>query len=64
MTEFRAENSRMSWWTAGLKDAGKLLPDADILVGSIAIARAAILIAGNIRRYSRFQGIRLENWIR
>lgn len=49
---------------AGLQEAGEPLADADLLIGSIAIARDAILITGNTSHFSRFHGIRLENWIR
>ena len=47
-----------------LQGAGEPLADADLLIGSIAIARDAILITGNHKHFSRLRGIRLENWIR
>jgi len=49
---------------AGLEDAGRPLPDADLLIGSIVVARDAVLVTGNLRHFARFHGLRLENWIR
>jgi tRNA(fMet)-specific endonuclease VapC len=49
---------------AELRSAGEPLPDADLLIGSIAIARDAVLVTGNARHLSRLRGLRLENWIR
>jgi tRNA(fMet)-specific endonuclease VapC len=48
---------------ARLQEAGELLADADLLIGSIATARQAILVTGNTRHFERFDRIQLENWI-
>ena len=49
---------------AEFQKSGKPLPDADLFIGCIALAREAIVVTGNIRHFSQFHGIRLENWIR
>jgi tRNA(fMet)-specific endonuclease VapC len=49
---------------AELRAAGETLADADLLIGSIVMARGAILVTGNTGHFARFPGIRLENWIR
>ena len=49
---------------AELMGAGDLVPDADLFIGSIAIAHDAVLVTGNTRHFTRFTGLRLENWIR
>src|SRR5262245_50013980 len=48
---------------ATLEREGRRLDDADLLIGSIAIARDAIVVTGNRRHYERIPGIRIENWI-
>jgi tRNA(fMet)-specific endonuclease VapC len=49
---------------AALQTVGQPLPDADILIGAIAIARDAVLVTGSTKHFARFRGLRLENWIR
>ena len=49
---------------AALQTVGQPVPDADIFIGAIAIARDAVLVTGNTRHFGRFPGLRLENWIR
>jgi predicted nucleic acid-binding protein len=38
--------------------------DADIFIGAIAVAHDAVLFTGNTRRFARFPGLWLEDWIR
>lgn len=40
-----------------------LLPDADILIASTALARCTKLITGNIKHFNRFDNLTLENWL-
>lgn len=48
---------------ASLERQGQRLDDADLLIGSVAIARGAIVVTGNRRHYERIPGIRIENWM-
>ncbi len=47
-----------------LERAGQRLADADLLIGSICLARAAVLVTGNRRHYQRIPGLAIEDWIR
>lgn len=47
-----------------LERQGQRLADADLLIGSIAAARKAIVVTGNARHYSRIPGVSTEDWIR
>ena len=47
---------------AYLRAEGKTIEDDDILIGSLAIAKDAILVTNNTEHLSRLQRIRLEEW--
>ena len=47
-----------------LQRGGESLPDADLLIGAIALAHGATLVTGNARHFERMPGVLLENWIR
>jgi tRNA(fMet)-specific endonuclease VapC len=47
-----------------LERQGRRLPDADLLIGSIAASRAAPVITGNRRHYERIPGVVVEDWLR
>lgn len=49
---------------AALKKRGIKIDDDDILIGSLAIERNAVLVTNNERHFSCMEGIRLENWTR
>lgn len=44
--------------------SGASLPDAELLIGSVAVARGATLVTGNTRHFERLPGLPLEDWIR
>jgi len=46
-----------------LQRRGEMVPDADLLIGAIALARAATLITGNSRHFARMPGLQCEDWI-
>jgi len=46
-----------------LKNKGKLLNDADLLIASIAIINNKILVTNNIKHFNRISGLKLENWM-
>jgi len=41
-----------------------LLPDADILIASVAITKCTKLVTGNIKHFNRFDNLKIENWIK
>lgn len=47
---------------ATLEQKGTRLPDADIIIASIAIDEGLALVTGNVRHYSRIEGLVIENW--
>ncbi|EIC21652.1 type II toxin-antitoxin system VapC family toxin [Thiorhodovibrio frisius] len=49
---------------AALARSGEMLPDADLFIASIALARGAELVTGNLRHFRRFPGLTVEDWIR
>lgn len=49
---------------AALSRSGDILPDADVLIASIALAQGAELATGNLRHFRRFPELTLEDWIR
>ena len=47
---------------ANLELKGTRLADADIIIASTAIEEGFTLITGNVRHYSRIEGLTIENW--
>ena len=47
---------------ANLELKGTRLADADIIIASTAIEEGFPLITGNVRHYSRIDGLAIENW--
>jgi tRNA(fMet)-specific endonuclease VapC len=47
-----------------LQRKGEIVPDADLLIGAIALARGATLVTGNSRHFARMPGLQCEDWIR
>lgn len=43
---------------------GRRLADADLLIGSIAVARQAVVVTSNTRHLSRIPGVETEDWRR
>ena len=48
---------------AQLKQQGNIILDADIMIGSIAIANELILVTNNTRHFQRIPNLQLENWL-
>ncbi|MBI5417007.1 PIN domain-containing protein [Candidatus Poribacteria bacterium] len=46
-----------------LKKSDNLITDADLLIASTAVIKCDRLITGNVRHFSRFEGLKVENWI-
>ena len=49
---------------AGLRKAGKLINDADILTASIVRTHDAVLVTNNEDHFSRIEGLKIENWLK
>ena len=49
---------------AALERAGRRLPDADLLIAAICLARRATLVTGNGRHFARISSLATEDWIR
>jgi tRNA(fMet)-specific endonuclease VapC len=49
---------------AALRQKDMLLPDADIFIASVALAKCEKLVTGNMKHFSRIPELKLENWIR
>ena len=47
---------------ATLERSGKRVDDADVLIAATAICNDAVLATGNVRHFSRIEGLKLQNW--
>jgi len=47
---------------ADLRQKGRLINDADILIASVVKARGAVLVTNNEEHFSRIEGLPIENW--
>jgi len=41
---------------------GKRVDDADVLIAATALRHNAVLVTGNVRHFSRFDGLAIEEW--
>ncbi|MDJ0367441.1 PIN domain-containing protein [Hymenobacter sp. H14-R3] len=48
---------------AALRRTGRPIDDFDILIGSTALAHGLALVTRNIRHFTNFSNLVLENWI-
>ena len=46
-----------------LRKDGMLIEDDDILIGSLAIERDAVLVTNNTKHFIHLKDIQLENWV-
>lgn len=51
------------WLRAELERAGQPLPDADLMIAAIGLARKLVLVTGNVKHFSRVPGLKVENWL-
>ena len=47
---------------AKVEAAGKRVDDADVLIAATALRYNAVLVTGNVRHFSRFDGLVIEDW--
>ncbi len=47
---------------ADLRKNGITIDDDDILIGSLAISRGAVVVTNNTKHFSKLKGIQLVNW--
>ncbi|MBK8491418.1 MAG: type II toxin-antitoxin system VapC family toxin [Saprospirales bacterium] len=45
-----------------LRKAGSPLAEFDLLIGTTAVHHDLILVSGNVKHFSKIQGIQLEDW--
>lgn len=45
-----------------LRRKGRIIEDADILIGASAIANNAVLVTNNEKHLGHIEGLRIENW--
>lgn len=48
---------------ADLRRRGNLIPDADILIASIALAGDYVLVTQNVKHFQRINWLKVENWL-
>jgi len=48
---------------AELERAGTPLPEPDLRIAAIALARSLTVITGDVRHFTRVPGLRVENWL-
>lgn len=46
-----------------LKERGRLIEDADLLIGAQAVVHNLVVISRNVRHLERIPNLRVENWI-
>lgn len=49
---------------AYLRRKGKIIEDADILIGASALENNAILVTNNEEHLGRIDGLKIENWMK
>ena len=47
-----------------LTKKGNIIPDADIMIASIAKANRLVLVSNNTGHFKRITGLKVENWIK
>ena len=47
---------------AALEKSGNRVDDADIVIAATAICNEGTLATGNVKHFSRFEGLKLQNW--
>lgn len=48
---------------ARLKNSGKLIDDADLLIGAYCLTHGYTLVTDNTRHFERIKGLQYENWL-
>ncbi|MFQ5853605.1 MAG: type II toxin-antitoxin system VapC family toxin [Candidatus Binatia bacterium] len=48
---------------AELEQAGQPLPDADLMIAAIGLARNLVLVTGNVKHFAQVKRLRVENWL-
>ena len=48
---------------AELERTGRPLPDADLMIAAIGLARRLVVVTGNVKHFARVQGLQVENWL-
>lgn len=48
---------------ADLERRGRVLAEADLRIASIALSQECTVVTGNVRHFSRIDGLVVENWL-
>lgn len=59
----RAAASHYGELRAELERTGKPVGEADLRIGSIALARGLTVVTGNVRHFQRIPNLTVENWL-
>lgn len=49
---------------AHLRKIGKIVDDADILIGATAIDNKFVMVTENVKHFENLPGITIENWVK
>ena len=47
---------------AELESKGEVIGLKDVLISSIVISNNCVIVTGNVKHFSRIQGVKVENW--
>jgi tRNA(fMet)-specific endonuclease VapC len=47
---------------ANLRQQGRPMPDADVLIAATALTYSLVLVTGNVAHFARVKGLHVENW--
>jgi predicted nucleic acid-binding protein len=47
---------------AELESKGEVIGLKDVLISSIVISNNCVIVTGNVKQFSRIQGVKVENW--
>lgn len=46
-----------------LHRAGRLIPDADLIIGVTALVHGLEMVTSNVRHFTRIPGLQVVNWL-
>jgi len=62
---FLAIEREPKWYLTRLKileSKGEVIGLKDVLISSIVISNNCVIVTGNVKHFSRIQGVKVENW--
>ena len=58
----RRDENRERELKAKAEAAGRRVDDADVIIAATALRHGAVLVTGNTRHFSRFEGLKIDDW--